>query len=71
VRVSKKKPFDEIPEIAQAIAAAEAKIGSKGRVFVRYSGTESLARVMVEGEDLSMIQTLAQDIAKKIEKHLR
>ena len=70
VRVSKKDPFENFPEIARSIAEAQNAINKKGRVFVRYSGTEPLARVMVEGEDLGEIQKLARSIAQNIQKHL-
>ncbi len=70
VRVSKKDPFENFPEIARSIAEAQNAINKKGRVFVRYSGTEPLARVMVEGEDLGEIQRLARSIAQNIQKHL-
>jgi phosphoglucosamine mutase len=70
IRVSKKQPFETFPEIMQAIAAAQTVLKDKGRVFVRYSGTEPLARVMVEGEDLEQIKELAHSIAIPIQKLL-
>lgn len=70
VRVSRKEPFENHREIAKAIAAAEEALKDKGRVFVRYSGTEPLARVMVEGEELSQIQMLSQNIATSIQRAL-
>jgi phosphoglucosamine mutase len=70
VRVARREPFENVPEIARAISKAQAAIQDKGRIFVRYSGTESLARVMVEGEDLEKIQELARMIAASIHKTL-
>ena len=70
VRVSKKEPFEDHQEICQAIAGAQAALKERGRVFVRYSGTEPLARVMVEGEDAAQIQTLSRTIASCIRKNL-
>ncbi|MGK5087566.1 phosphoglucosamine mutase [Bdellovibrionota bacterium FG-2] len=70
VRVSRKEPLESIPEIAKAIAHAQAVLGDKGRIFVRYSGTEPLLRVMVEGEDPEQIHSLAQSVAGTIRKHL-
>ncbi len=70
IRVSRKEPFDRIPDILKAIKAAETKLREKGRVFVRYSGTEPVARVMVEGENLREIQTLSRSIAGQIQRHL-
>lgn len=70
VRVARKEPFENHAEIAKAISAAHEAIEDKGRIFVRYSGTEPLARVMVEGEDLEHIQGLAQMIGESIRKQL-
>ena len=70
VRVRERTPLDSIPEIARAIAAAAERLGGRGRLLVRYSGTEMLARVMVEGEDQSAIAELADEIAWAIERRL-
>jgi phosphoglucosamine mutase len=70
VRVSRKEPFNKIPEIHEAIQHAEKTLHGKGRVFVRYSGTEALARVMVEGESQAEINKLAQNIGSAILRHL-
>lgn len=70
IRVSRKEPFEKFPEITKAIDAAQAALKDKGRVFVRYSGTEALARVMVEGEDHAQIQALARGIAELIKNKL-
>ena len=70
IRVLSKEPFEDHPEIARAIATAQAALKNEGRVFVRYSGTESLARVMVEGTNSDQIQKLARMIASSIEKIL-
>jgi phosphoglucosamine mutase len=70
VRVRERTPLDSIPEIARAIAAAAERLGGSGRLLVRYSGTEMLARVMVEGEDESAIAELADEIAWAIERRL-
>lgn len=70
VRVKRKDPFDQHPEISKSITAAQEKLKDRGRVFVRYSGTEPLARVMLEGEDKIQIQNLARDIAECIQKRL-
>ncbi|HET9839111.1 MAG TPA: phosphoglucosamine mutase [Candidatus Angelobacter sp.] len=70
VRVREKPPLDQIPEVARAIQAAEQKLNSNGRINVRYSGTESLARVMVEAEDERTMKALADSIAAAIEAAL-
>ena len=68
VRVREKMPFAQVPEIQQAIAAAERELDGNGRVVVRYSGTEALARVMVEAESEEKMKALAENIAGAI-KH--
>jgi phosphoglucosamine mutase len=70
VRVRERTPLDSIPEIARAIAVAAERLGSRGRLLVRYSGTEMLARVMVEGEDERAIAELADELAWAIERRL-
>ena len=70
VRVREKRPLDQIPQVAEAIRAAEQQLNGNGRVNVRYSGTESLARVMVEAESEELVQRLASDIAGIIQKEL-
>jgi phosphoglucosamine mutase len=70
VRVSRKEPLEQHESIQKSIRAAEESLKNKGRVFVRYSGTEPLARVMVEGENLDTITKLSQDIASNIQRIL-
>ena len=70
VRVREKIPFAEVPEIQRAITAAERELDGNGRVVVRYSGTESLARVMVEAESEARMRSLAQGIAGAIQRAL-
>jgi phosphoglucosamine mutase len=66
VRVSRRVPLAEMPEVQRVIAGAEADLAGKGRLLVRYSGTEMLARVMVEGEDEARIAALAKEIGAAI-----
>jgi len=70
VRVREKKPLMEIPAVASAINAAEKELDGNGRVVVRYSGTEALARVMVEAEDEIRMQRLAESIVSAIQHAL-
>jgi phosphoglucosamine mutase len=70
VRVREKTPFQQVPEIENAIHAAERDLNGNGRVVVRYSGTEALARVMVEAESEDKMRTLADSIAAAIRKSL-
>jgi phosphoglucosamine mutase len=68
VRVKSKPPFEDMPETTAAKSAAEAELGDRGRVLLRYSGTEDMARVMVEGEDAAQVRRLAEGIADAIRK---
>jgi phosphoglucosamine mutase len=70
VRVREKIPFAQVPAIEAAITAAEKELGGNGRVVVRYSGTEALARVMVEAESEPKMQSLTASIAGEIQKAL-
>ncbi len=66
VEVTHKKDIETVPEIRKAIAGAEEMLLGKGRILVRYSGTELLCRVMVEGQDEDEIQGIAHNIAQVI-----
>jgi phosphoglucosamine mutase len=70
VRVREKIPFAQVPEIQQAIEGAERELNGNGRVVVRYSGTEALARVMVEAESEARMRALAGGIASAIQRTL-
>jgi phosphoglucosamine mutase len=70
IRVREKTPFAHIPAVKTAIEAAERELDGNGRVVVRYSGTESLARVMVEAESEEKMQSLTTSIAAEIQKYL-
>ncbi len=64
VRVITKPPIEMVPALVAAIQRAEERLEGKGRVLVRYSGTESKLRIMVEGPDEQMIQGLINDVAR-------
>jgi phosphoglucosamine mutase len=70
IKVRHRVPFAEMHDVARTIGAVEQRLNGRGRVFVRYSGTEMLARVMVEGEDEKEIETSAREIGATIEKHI-
>jgi phosphoglucosamine mutase len=70
VRVREKKPLEEIPSVARTIRAAEAELAENGRVVVRYSGTEALARVMIEAESEEAMRRHAEGIAAAIREEL-
>lgn len=63
VRVSEKKPFAEIEEVQALAAEIRTKLGDRGRLLLRYSGTERLARVMIEGEKQEVIEGYANQLA--------
>lgn len=70
VRVTQKPALESIPEIDQAIQASERRLNGSGRVLVRYSGTEPLLRIMVEGEQDSVIKAVADDLSRVVQAHI-
>ena len=70
VKVREKKPLDTIPAVVAAIAAADEALAGTGRVVIRYSGTEALARVMIEAEDHGQMTHHAEAIAGAIRAEL-
>lgn len=70
VRVRHKKDFNSIPDIKATIDRIESALAGQGRLLLRYSGTESLARVMIEGKQHEMIQGFAKELACCLEKNL-
>lgn len=70
VPVRSKPPFEELPLVQEEVRAAEEALGSRGRVLLRYSGTEPLARVMVEGPDLDQIGALAERVAQRLRERI-
>jgi phosphoglucosamine mutase len=70
VKVREKRPLESIPAVAKRIRAAEDELRESGRVVIRYSGTESLARVMIEAESEEAMRRHAEAIAEAIRKEL-
>ena len=70
IRVREKKPFDSVPAIAAAAAGLEEELDGNGRLLLRYSGTENLARVMIEGRDQAEIERQARSLAGIIKTEL-
>ena len=70
VRVRQKVPLETVPEVAGAIARVEARVAGQGRLLVRYSGTESVLRVMLEGKQQEEIRRWAQEIVDVVKEHL-
>ena len=71
VHVKRKIPFDQAPEVQEAVRKVEAALKGKGRVLLRYSGTEAVCRVMVEGPDAAEVELYTEDIVQACEKHLK
>lgn len=63
VRVKEKIPFAEIPGLNDTITRWQSELGNNGRVLVRYSGTEKLARIMIEGREPSLVNRIANSVA--------
>jgi len=70
VRVSRKEDFSHFSEISQAVEEVKQNLSDCGRFHLRYSGTEPVARIMIEGRDQNQIETMAQKIAALIHKYL-
>ncbi len=70
VPVRCKTPFSECPEIVNAVTAAEAELAGRGRVLLRYSGTENKARVMVESENADQVRRITKELAGVVKKYL-
>jgi len=68
VKVKTKPPLESLPEVARALAEAQQVLGDNGRVVLRYSGTEPLARVMVEAEHHSDVERFSKSIADALRK---
>jgi phosphoglucosamine mutase len=70
VRVCEKADLGRIPGVAEAVAAVERRLGDEGRLLVRYSGTEPLLRIMLEGRDAGEIRQWAEEIAGVVRAHI-
>ena len=70
VKVGSKPAIESIPQINEAIRSAEAELGDRGRVLVRYSGTQPLCRVMVEGLEKVETQRICNQIVEIIKENL-
>ncbi|MCA9512927.1 MAG: phosphoglucosamine mutase [Myxococcota bacterium] len=70
VAVASKRPLEELPGVQAAIRRVEAELAGRGRVLIRYSGTELKARVMVEGEDEARVREIAGDLADELRRSL-
>jgi len=70
VRVGSRPDIDDVPEIRRVIDAAEKQLDGRGRVLVRYSGTEPLLRIMMEGPDEGEIASLTEDVRAVVERSI-
>jgi phosphoglucosamine mutase len=70
VRVGGRRPVNEVPRLAEAVRAAEARLAGRGRVFVRYSGTEPLLRIMVEASGEEQARETAEHLASVAREQL-
>jgi phosphoglucosamine mutase len=70
VRVREKRPFEELPSVQRQAQAITQELGDHGRLLLRYSGTEPLARIMIEGQDEREIKSYANDLADLIRQEL-
>jgi phosphoglucosamine mutase len=69
LRVKQKVDLQSVPAIASVIAGVESKLAGNGRLLVRYSGTEPLLRVMLEGRNEAEIRTWGQEIIDAVRQH--
>ncbi|PNU21567.1 phosphoglucosamine mutase [Geothermobacter hydrogeniphilus] len=70
VRVAERRDLSECPGVRKTVAAVEKKLGREGRVLIRYSGTEPLLRIMLEGSDKRQIAEMANDIAVMVKNEI-
>ncbi len=70
IKVSQKKPFESLEEVQACVKKCEEKLKGKGRVLLRYSGTENLARVMVEGSKQDLVEECVSELSEVVKKAL-
>lgn len=70
IHVGEKKPLEELSDLQAAIKEANKKLDGRGRVVIRYSGTEKLARVMVEGDKIDLVNSICDDLIMVLKKEL-
>jgi phosphoglucosamine mutase len=70
IGVANKRPLEELPELVRHVRQVEDALAGRGRVLIRYSGTERKARVMVEGDDEERVRTYAQELAATLRRVL-
>ncbi|MDX1412486.1 MAG: phosphoglucosamine mutase, partial [Nitrospirales bacterium] len=71
VNVTRKPDLQSLPALQKAVEEGERQLNGRGRILLRYSGTEPLVRVMVEGQDLGFIKTIAEDLVNVVKSCLQ
>jgi phosphoglucosamine mutase len=70
IKVKQRLPLESIPAVKTALNRIQKTLNNKGRAVLRYSGTEPIARIMVEGTDIKLVDCLAADLAEVIQSHI-
>lgn len=70
IKVARKKEFAAVPEIVYTVDSFQKELGDNGRLLLRFSGTENVARIMIEGEDAGRIRSMANDLAGLVRSHM-
>jgi phosphoglucosamine mutase len=70
IKVKDKKDFSQIPQIQRMIKECQKELGERGRILIRYSGTEPVLRIMIEGENEEKIGRMADAMAEAVQKAL-
>jgi len=70
VKVHERIPLEQLPEVTETLKAIEKDLGVNGRILLRYSGTESKIRLLVETRDETLLQPVADRVLEQIRKHL-
>ena len=70
IQVKHKPVLETIPDVDRAIQASNRRLNGSGRVVIRYSGTEPLLRIMVEGEQSTVVHEIAEDLARVVREHI-
>ena len=70
VEIAQKRPIEELPVFCKTLDRVQAALAHRGRVLVRYSGTEPKARVMVEGDDEVKVREYAEELAEELQRSL-
>jgi phosphoglucosamine mutase len=70
VKAARRVPLEDVPALVQAVRRAEESLAGRGRVFLRYSGTEALLRILVEGRDEKEVLAVAEELESVARREL-